>query len=345
MTFNTAIGQFQVGYQAVGGWGTTFGDSVGTGARLLYTTKFGPVSLLAIYEKLYETDTTIVAANANKVDADNDSYALAAIYNQKAIEAGALFKYFNFRGGAAAIAGANLAAAPGRNGAPNAGQTQWYLFAPYAKATFGPVFVEAEVNYNWGNWIKSEVAGQPDIKIDGWNAYLHGKMNLGPAYFGALFAFNSGDDGSDATKNKSSLVGGGTSWSPALVLGNFDTGFMSGNSAANIVAPAGANGGSSQKFNTIWYSIYGGYNPTAKLNVEANLIYATVDKTLTTMPNQKKDLGTEVDLKVTYKLYDNLSYMVGAAYLWTGDWFKGNTPATTKVGNEYYLLNKLTLSF
>jgi len=52
----------------------------------------------------------------------------------------------------------------------------------------------------------------------------------------------------------------------------------------------------------------------------------------------------EFDVKATYKIYDNLSYMVGAGYLWAGDYFKG-VGGTTKVDNDYLLLNQLTLSF
>jgi hypothetical protein len=54
--------------------------------------------------------------------------------------------------------------------------------------------------------------------------------------------------------------------------------------------------------------------------------------------------GTEVDLTGTYKITNNLSYMLGVAYLFTGDYFKG-TSATGEVGNDYMLINKLTLTF
>jgi hypothetical protein len=36
--------------------------------------------------------------------------------------------------------------------------------------------------------------------------------------------------------------------------------------------------------------------------------------------------------------------MVGAGYLWTGDYFKGANQAGS-IGNNYLLLNKLSLSF
>ena len=55
-------------------------------------------------------------------------------------------------------------------------------------------------------------------------------------------------------------------------------------------------------------------------------------------------MGIEFDVTAKYQIYDNLTYMVGAGYLWTGDYFKGALD-TNKVGNDYLLMNKLTLSF
>ena len=54
--------------------------------------------------------------------------------------------------------------------------------------------------------------------------------------------------------------------------------------------------------------------------------------------------GTEVDLTATYKIYDNLSYMVGFGYLFTGDYFKGQT-ATAQLSNDYIVMHRLTLTF
>jgi hypothetical protein len=57
-----------------------------------------------------------------------------------------------------------------------------------------------------------------------------------------------------------------------------------------------------------------------------------------------KDMGFEFDVTAKYKIYDNLTYMVGAGYLWTGDYFKGTNSANS-VGNDYLLMNRLSLSF
>jgi len=351
ITFNTAVGQFQIGYQVNNGWGTQFGDSVGTGDRILWQKAFGPVTLLGVYEKMYDTVNAQLVVNQNKTDADNDTYAIGAVYNAKGIEGGLLWKYYDYRGGVGAnpgVVGLN-AGYGGRNGYLGlaAGQTQYHAVEPYVKATFGPVYVEAEVNYVFGKLLKSEVAGTPDVDLDAWGAYINAKLTLGPAYVGALVTYASGDDGSDATKVKTDILGAGTSYYPALILLNWDHNFYSAYSGTfNGIGggPSSPTGITNQKMNSVIYSIYGGFNPTAKLSLQANVTYAQADKVPFANTLQKKDLGTEADIYATYKIFDSLSYMVAAGYLWTGDFFKGNS-TTAKVDNDYMIKNMLTLSF
>jgi len=59
---------------------------------------------------------------------------------------------------------------------------------------------------------------------------------------------------------------------------------------------------------------------------------------------QSKDYGKELDLRATYKIYDQLTYNVGLAYLWTGDWYKGTT-ATATTENVYYVSHWIDLNF
>jgi predicted porin len=327
VTFLTGIGQFQVGYQAADEWGTAFGDSGSTKFRILYATKAGPVTLAAIYEKVYEANRTTVVLNANKVDSDNDTYALTATYKQGPMEAGLLYKYYNYAAGVPALG------TPGRTGG---GASKYSLLAPYMKATFGPVYVEGEVNYFFGKLFKSEIAGVPDVDLRGLGAYLNAKMNLGPAWVGALVGFSSGDDGSDPTKFKMNIAGGGSSWNPALILMNDDLATYGGATAATN---AGAS--STTKYNMILGQLYGGFKPMPKLSLDAALTYAKAHKVAA---GHDKKMGTEFDVTATYKIYDNLSYMVGAGYLWTGDFFKFGVPAA-KIDDDYMLMNRLNLSF
>jgi hypothetical protein len=332
VTFNTKVGVFQIGYQNVDDWGTDFGDYSNTRPRIAFATKLGPVTLNATYEKVFEADTSsqvnATLTYPGKVDADNDTYALSAIYNGKGVEAGLLYKYYAFNSNK--IVGF---------------KTKMTQVSPYAKLTFGPVYVEGEATYWFGKTAEYEApaaVGTQDVDLSAWSAYLKGQMNMGPAFFGALFAYVGGNDLSDATKNKVPPSGGGTNFAPALILMNdaLNT-WTGGTTTANVSGLV-----TTSKYNIVLYNVFGGFSPTPALKLEAALTYATVaKKSLTATTEAVSDkLGTEFDVKATYKIYDNLSYMVGAGYLWTGDYFKGAN-AAAKVDNDYLLLNQLTLSF
>ncbi len=77
VTFKTMVGQFDIGYQQVAKWGTNFGDYEQTGPRAKFATQFGPVVVLAIWDKAYENDQDPLYVRTNKVDADIDYYRLA----------------------------------------------------------------------------------------------------------------------------------------------------------------------------------------------------------------------------------------------------------------------------
>jgi hypothetical protein len=350
MTFLTGIGQFQVGYQNVDDWGTDFGDYSNSRPRIQFATKVGSIILAAAYEKVSENST--VVANY-QVDNDKDTYALSATYKDKGVETGLLYKYY------------------ANNSFNKYGIKQKMTqLSPYAKVTVGPLYIEGEATYWFGKFAELSApntlfpAGTADIDLKAMSFYLKGKMNAGPAYFGALFSYASGNDLSDKTKFTTAPSGGGTNFAPALLLLNdgFNT-WVGGNAVASptdkttVLAPGAVgttiyNPVTSSKYNTIIYNAFAGFNPNPKLNVEAALTYATVDKkaislnwtsgVITEAVSDK--LGTEFDVKATYKIYDNLSYMLGAGYLWTGDYFKGSN-ANATIANDYVLMNQLTLSF
>jgi hypothetical protein len=99
---------------------------------------------------------------------------------------------------------------------------------------------------------------------------------------------------------------------------------------------------SSVKQNLMLYNVFGGINVTPKFVIDGAFSFMQADKAPTGYVS--KDYGYEVDVKANYKIYDNLTYMVGAGYLFTGDYFKG-TNSANKVGNDYLVMNQLTLNF
>jgi len=323
ITFNTAVGQFNVGYQAADQWGTVFGDSECTRPRVKFVTKAGPMTILAVYEKIFEADSSIVTGYKGKVDADADNYFLAGIFNFKGGEAGLLYKYV----------------ADSRPRVTANYKTKVMGLAPYFKATFGPVYLEGEATYAWGKAAEFD-NGAADIDKDGWNAYMKAKVSMGPAYFGGQIGWVQGDDFANATKSKTG-PDGGYDWKPTLILNNVDYGTW---------IPGGKDSSNPYKNDArgfFLYNVFGGFNPTPKLNLEASISVASYDKKIdpaTKVEMVSDKLGTEIDMTATYKIFDNLSYMVGAGYIIAGDAWKGTNP-NAEVGNNYMLLNKLTLSF
>lgn len=328
VTFATKLGTFDVGYQAADQWGTVFGDYENSRPRIKYTKAFGPFTVLAVFEKYFESDSSNEASGAyiGKTDADGDNYFLAGIYNFKGGNAGLLYKYMAWH--QYAVSGY---------------KTDIHALVPYVKATIGPVYVEAEAAYAFGK--KAKVDSGSDVDKSGWNAYIMAKMPVGPAYFGAQFAWVKGD-GDDATKDTSGPAAG-NDYKPTLVLFNVDYSSWK----PNLYTCNSSNTMKDDAKGLQVFNVFAGYNVTPKLTFDGALSflqYDTKKQWNSTRTAQTEivsaTIGTELDLTATYKIYDNLTYMVGGGYIWAGDAWKG-TNSAAKVDNDYFLLNKLTLNF
>ena len=354
ITFKTALGQFDVGYQLADKWGTDFGDSESTRPRIKFTTQTGPFTFLAVYEKVFESDTSQVLpvaglttaspasatalsyAYRNLTDADADNYFLAGIYSFKGGQAGLLYK--NVQNSMQRAYLLTAATAPFK--------TEVMALVPYFKVTVGPVYLEGEATYAFGKAAKFDSnTNLVSLDKESWNAYMKARVDMGPAYFGGQVGWVQGD-GDNATKDTTG-GDGGYDWKPTLILNNVDYATW---------LPNGKDSGLTNTYKNdpkgfLLYNIFGGVNPTPKLNMEAAISFVSYDtkKTWNTTRTAQTarvsaDIGTEVDVTATYKIYDNLTYMVGAGYIFTGAAWKGTNPAN-EVGDNYMLLNKLTLSF
>ena len=314
VTFNTLGGTFDVGYQSGGTFGTVFGDQVAGGVpRIKYTYVNGPLKVLGVIEKGEEADIGTTCA-----DKDYDKYIVAPIYKWDGGNAGILIEYLNDARPSDISDGDYKA--------------RWWLLDPYFKATFGPVYVEGEFFLKTGKKVKMEEAGT-DEDYNGKSAYLMVKVDLDKFYVGGQLAWVEGDDLGTLDKDESGWTG--QDYNPCLILfgedafnkfgGNFGT-----NSTTNDTMS-----------NAKLYQVFAGFRPLAKLDTMASFTLAKADQKGT---NVDDDYGTEFDITATYKVYDNLSYMVGFGYLWTGDYYKGNS-AGNKVDDNYMVMNKLTLTF
>ena len=363
------IGLFRVGYQPASAWGTVFGDSAlndRSSAKIVYGVPIGPITIGASMEKTQDNSYSYLSS-APQTDLDYEKYSLAGEYKANNIAAGLAFEFRRIANSKAAVSNAPTYVVPGTEVVANAKYLGYtYALNPYVISKFGPVTVQGEFTYAWGSGkiegddVKSGVWS--DIAIANYSAYLNVTADFKKFYAGATFAYVSGDDPGTTDKIEGGLVKGGKDFNPTLILFNFDrsywvgpmTGYYGGTNNAAYASWPTQTEADSQMRNVWFFQGNVGARPLAALDINVALSYANADKkpsgdTGTNHPElgsqvQKNSYGWELDVTGTYKLTNNLSYMLGAGYLWTGDYFKG-TAGDNAVNNNYLLINKLTLTF
>ncbi len=335
LRYQSPIGIFMAGYQYDGLFGTVFADNAWIAGKLSYTIKRGNLIIGLQMGKTNDGEKSYTAINnaagAYGADRDYNFYGGIILYLWKNGSAGLLYKYMDNR--------------TNRNLIPNiAGYKQAiYLVDPYVKARFGPVALQAEVSYVFGNATKWEgnpsKIGAQDMDLSGLAAWIDATADLGMFYVGGSAAYVSGDDYS--TKDKVEGGGnqsGGAEWKPCLIMFNSDLTYWAGTQAGY-----GTSANAGPMTNAYFAQLRAGVRPVDKLDVMASVSYAVADKTPQATWIGRK-YGYEVDLTATYKITNNLSYMLGAGYVFTGDYFKGASDAN-EISNNFMVINKLALTF
>ncbi|MRR16995.1 MAG: hypothetical protein EG826_11125 [Deltaproteobacteria bacterium] len=324
LEYKSPIGIFSAGYMNDGSTGTFFGDSYSPKGRIKYSYTFAPVTINLAYTKEKEA-SSMATGVTNVVDADNNKYGVEGIFTWKTGRAGMQINYYNF-------ANARTAALPYKR--------KYLLFTPYVFAKFGPVALQAEFNYLTGDDKFENNGVTPDVKLQNYTGYVDATADFGMFYAGGSVAFVSGDDPATTDKNEGGIINGGRDWKPCLIMWNYDrtnwAGALTGWNGTNQDT-AMANG---------WFAQGRvGVRPVAALDIMASVSWAHADKT-PSATWQSRDYGYEVDLTATYKITNNLSYMLGGGYLFAGDWYKGiNAGGTNQIQNDFMVINKLTLTF
>lgn len=338
--FTTGIGRFLVGYQNFMAWGTSFADTHITRPGIKYLLPIGDLTIVAAWEKVGEGSSTGTGTGQKNLFSEHDYniYDLGVMGKFKGGEWGVLVLHaHNTLTDDAGMATGPAAAAGG------GWKRSVFYVDPYVKATFGPVYIEAEAGYGWGDWYDYEGTTR-DVDLKAIGIYVNAKVDLAPAYVGIKFAWVRGDDPNTANEVEGNVMASllaGQVFNPCLMMFNDDLNTYLG--SYNGYA-TGTNQPMTNFFDNAWlYQIYGGFKFTPKLELYASLSMAKADE----KPAAgwvDTDFGTEFDVTLTYKIFDNLSYMIGGGYWWVGDYFKG-TSATNKIDDTYLLMHKLILTF
>jgi len=334
------IGKFQIGYQPDYMWGTIWANRTTgpTAPQIKYFLPIGPVVLFAGFAKEDENDYSVQYPGAVETDRDQNSYRVGPIFqfkgNNASGEAGVLFTYDDVRQYGAVF------------------EQDVFTIMPYFKTKFGPVSLQGEINYALGKR-EFEMPGVDDVDINSFSAFLDGDVKLGVFDFGGSFAFVQGQDPDDMgmTDEINSQLSGGRDWDPCLILFNNTTQVSWIAPRITTWVPAvieGLNYKSSptgEMRNAYFGQLRFGVKPVPKLRLATSVSYAAAhEKPNVGFGDFDRDYGWEVDVTGTYKITNNLSYMLGGGYFFTGDYFQAGNDALD-LNDDFIIINKLTLAF
>jgi len=321
INYKSPIGTFDAGIMNDGSTGTIFGNSYAPAARIKYGYSFDPFTLALAYTKAKEQNYSVQNPTANFSDGDNDKYGIEGAYKWKDGKAGMQVNYYNYA-----------------DKRPSSDyKKQYLLFTPYAMTKLGPVALQAELNYATGKAKKYD-NDTPDVDLQNISAFVDAAADFAPFYVGASLAYISGDDPGTSDKEEGGTLNGGRDWNPCLLLFNYYdaanwVGTVSGYDSSKVTGPMS---------NALFGQIRAGVKPMPELDVMMSVSYAKADEKPAGYVDDQ--YGMEVDLTGTYKITNNLSYMLGVGYLFTGDYYKG-TSESNEVKNDYIVMNKITLAF
>jgi hypothetical protein len=167
-----------------------------------------------------------------------------------------------------------------------------------------------------------------DIDFKGWLAAVGGNVALGMFDVHGQFIYTPGDDDSDSDVDQIYSPLGSYYWSEIMGLGTFDDAASAGSPGDKVA-------------NLVAFNIGTTVKPMDKLKIAVDLWYAMLEED-EFAPGQEDELGTELDVKVSYQLVEGLNLDLIGAYLWAGD-------ATSGDGNNdedpYEFGAQLSLSF
>jgi hypothetical protein len=277
--------------------------------------------VIAIFQKHTEGDSP----DLTSADKDRDDYFLVGIYKAEDITAGLGFVFTNDK-------------------TVDVETSRFYILNPWFNTKFGPLALQGEVFYKWGETEFDPIAaggsGDPDLDKDAIAYNLEASYDLGMASVMAGYAFFSGDNDPNDNENNEFEYAFGDNWERLFILTSDEDPVLCANlggAGVGNLSKAGTNTAAGAKL------YYAGASFMPMENLQLGLVVGLADADKVDA-DWKDDYGTEYDLTLNWKIYDNLTYTAIAAFLDAGDFWKSGVPAT-QIEDTYALFHQLELSF
>jgi hypothetical protein len=317
MEYISPVGKVRVGRTPAGAWAHDFLSNATSADRIMWWPSFvaKPFSLYFFTQKSVENDWY-----ANESDSDNDVYKTTLKYKADNMVVMGAYSFYNDK--TASDSG-------------DAYDKQYSRAEVYANINIDNIYVEFESAYIFGDWADYDSATK-DKDVDAWGAMLDIGMKMGDLNIGAMYYYGSGDNDSDSDVESLMTANGGgigKDFNPYYILNGDHTGMLNNDeySANADMVKAGVH----------CIGIHTDYKVSEQLSLHGALAYAEAD-------DAPKDVGDEygweVDLGAKYKLLDNLTYEVRAAYFDADDFFD-DTGEADESDDLYMLSHHLTMTF
>jgi hypothetical protein len=375
LTIKTPIGGFIVGRYIDTPWGTTIGDSTASHGsnslhkdRIMWVVPVGNFISGAVYQKMEENDK-----GADISDQDFSKAYLFSAYKQENWSTGLLFANYNHKN---YLASANLNRAINNAalfevlGAPafataadaaydTRGSLKLWVLDPYLKGQFGPVGIQAELLYGWGD-IEQDDNSANDLDAKGMGYMFDLSYDFGPVSCMVGTSYAQGDW--DFTDDEANAMG---YFEPSL---DHERGFLLTSDVSNLNTTLGGRVETLVNINTVAGTPMGnvsggpgtvtgqagyqmfyfdlGWQALENLKLGFFFVSSTADDVPKTSAGVEwdDDHGQEYDFTLEWNIMDNLMFKGVVAYLDAGDYWKQGDP-DYEIEDNTTFYGRLTVEF
>jgi Alginate export len=209
----------------------------------------------------------------------------------------------------------------------------------------------AEGDFQFGKIKKADLdmdgdlEGNGDLKAKGWAVFAKLGYQLDPVNLRAAFAMGSGDNNGEDTDLKEFQTLQGTDYDFASRLVHYtqiyERTVATAAGEACLTTQEGCNHTNTGIANTTYYNLGFDVNPVKELGISVDGFILRATKTGLWGDGVSKNLGWEVDSKITYKLAKNLTYFVEAGLFKPGKFYEEALDSDTL---EPLVANKKTVT-
>jgi len=332
--------------------GTPLGLKVGhmplkVGNGLFFNhSKYGDDAIILFVDPTKELHVALINAKLTEgINLNANDAGGSAVANNNSDDTDAYVALFAYKGAGFNISG-DVALLNDQNfvvsGTLNEGLQLWNV-GLRADSKIAGIGLKSGVELQSGD---SKNAAGTETKFKGYAVLIGADYTVSDVTLDAEMAVGSGDDDANDNKIKTFQTAQSDAQKFTYV---YDYRVRTAGVNAPTVASASALGARNTGIaNTTYYKIGASAKPTSDLSAKLDLYLLKATKAVSTSSTNSynsKDIGTEIDGKLTCKIDKNLVYFVEGGYLWAGDFYKNITAGAVDPDKAYAVRHGVELTF